>query len=90
MFGKIANSLPLLKDDKGKNINKFTAWWDDGNINIYYLIYIFLKVKKHKKSFTYLACLTNGKIIFCSQDGTIKLIEEKYLNILIYMKYFKK
>ena len=49
VLGKIVNSLTVLKDNKGKNISKFTAWWDDWNINIYYVIYIFLKVKNIKK-----------------------------------------
>ena len=35
VLGKIVNSLTVLKDNKGKNINKFTEGLDDGNINIY-------------------------------------------------------
>ena len=38
LLWKIANSLPVLKDDKGIKIKKFTAWWDNGNINIDYVV----------------------------------------------------
>ena len=36
----------------------------------------------------YLACVANGRIISYPQDGTIKLIEEKYLYILTFWKKY--
>ena len=51
VLGKIVNSLTVLKDNKGKNINKFAEGLDDGNINIYYIdpkrdkIYLDLEIK---------------------------------------------
>ena len=94
VVGKIVNSLIVLKDNKGKNINKFAAGLDDGNINIYYVdpkkdkIYLDFEIKEHTKSVTYLTCLNNGRIISCSQDGTIKVIEETNSYILSYWRRY--
>ena len=94
VLGKIVNSLTVLKDNKGKNINKFAAGLDDGNINIYYVdpkrdkIYLDFEIKEHTKSVTYLTCLNNGRIISCSQDGSMKLIEETNSYILSFWKRY--
>ena len=74
--------LTVLKDYKGKLINKFAAGLDNGTINIYYIdtktsnIFLDYEIKEHAKAVTYIKCLEDGRIITCSQDGTMKLIEE--------------
>ena len=78
----IVHYLTVLKDYKGKAKNKFAAGLDNGTINIYYIdsktnnIYLDFEIKEHSKAVTYIKCLENGRIITCSQDGTMKLIEE--------------
>ena len=94
ILGKIVNSLTVLEDNKGKNINKFAEGLDDGNINIYIVdpkrdkIYLDFEIKEHTKSVTYLTCLNNERIISCSQDGSMKLIEETNSYILSFWKRY--
>ena len=80
--GCIVNSLTVLRDFNGKDLNRFAAGLNNGNINIYSYdpkknqIYLDFEIKEHKESITYITCLHNGRLLTCSQDGTMKLIEE--------------
>ena len=78
----IVHSLCVLKDYKGNNINKFAAGLDNGTIKVYYVdpktsnIYLDFEIKEHSSAVTYMTWLHDGRIITCSQDQTMKLIEE--------------
>ena len=80
--GCIVNSLAVLRDFNGKALNKFAAGLNNGNINIYSYdpkknrIYLDFEIKEHTESVTYITCLHDGRLLTCSQDGTMKLIEE--------------
>ena len=80
--GCIVNSLTVLKDYNGKVLNKFACGLNNGNINIYSYdpkkkhIYLDFEIKEHIESVTYITCLHDGRLLTCSQDGTMKLIEE--------------
>ena len=90
----IVNSLTILNDYKGQPTNKFAAGLDDGNINIYYVdpkrdnIYLDFEIKEHKKSITHLTSLHDGRILSCSQDGTMKLIEETNSYIMSFWRRY--
>ena len=80
--GSIVNCLTLLKDNEGNYTNKFATGLDNGKINVYYFdkkrntIYLDYEIKEHTKAITYLTSLKGGRILSCSLDSTIKLIEE--------------
>ena len=80
--GSIVNCLTLLKDNEGNYTNKFATGLDNGKINVYYFdkkrntIYLDYEIKEHTKAITYLTSLKGGRILSCSLDNTIKLIEE--------------
>ena len=92
--GSIVNSLTVLKDYKGRVINKFAAGLDNGIINVYYVdpktdnIYLDYEIKEHKKGVLYLTCLHDGRILSCGQDGVMKLTEETYSYILSFWKRY--
>ena len=78
----IVHCMALLKDKEGKDTNKFATGLENGNINIYYFdkktnkIYLDYEIKEHTKAVTYIIGLKGGRILTCSQDYTMKLIEE--------------
>ena len=80
--GCIVNSLTVLRDFNGKVLNKFAAGLNNGKINIYCYepkknnIYLDFEIKEHTESITYITCLHDGRLLSCSQDGSMKLIEE--------------
>ena len=80
--GSIVNCLTLLKDNEGNYTNKFATGLENGKINVYYFdkkrntIYLDYEIKEHTKAITYLTSLKGGRILSCSLDSTIKLIEE--------------
>jgi hypothetical protein len=80
--GSIVHCLTLLKDNEGNYTNKFVTGLDNGKINVYYFdkkrntIYLDYEVNEHTKAITYLTSLKGGRILSCSLDNTIKLIEE--------------
>ena len=92
----IVHCLTVLKNYKGKITNKFAAGLDNGTINIYYIdtktnnIYLDFQIKEHTKAVTYISSLQDGRIITCSQDGTMKLIEEtiSYSYLLSFWKRY--
>ena len=92
--GSIINSLTVLKDYKGKLINKFAAGLDNGNINVYYVdpkknnIYLDYVIKEHTKGVLYLTCLHDGRILSCGQDGLMQLTEETYSYILSFWRRY--
>ena len=93
-LGKIVNSLTVLKDLNGTKINKFAAGLDDGRINIYYVdpkcdkIYLDFEINEHTKSVLYITCLNDGRILSCSQDGTMKIFEETNSYLLSFWKRY--
>ena len=94
IIGNIVNSLTVLKDTNGNSINKFAAGLDDGRINIYYVdpnkdnIYLDFEIKEHTKSVSFITSLNDGRILSCSQDGTMKLIEETNSYLLSFWKRY--
>jgi hypothetical protein len=74
--------MTLLKDKEGNYINKFATGLENGNINIYYFdknsnkIYLDFEIKEHTKAVTFITGLRGGRILTCSQDNSMKLIEE--------------
>ena len=94
IIGNIVNSLTVLKDTNGNSINKFAAGLDDGRINIYYVdpnkdnIYLDFEIKEHTKSVSFITSLNDGRILSCSQDGTMKLIEEINSYLLSFWKRY--
>ena len=80
--GSIVHCLTVLKDYKGNLVNKFAAGLENGNINVYYVdpksnnIFLDFEIKEHTKAVTYILCLHDGRLLTCSQDNTMKLIEE--------------
>ena len=78
----IVHCLTLLKDNEGKYNNKFATGLEDGKINVYYYdkkrnkIYLDFEIKEHTKAVVYLTSLKGGRILSCSLDNTMKLIEE--------------
>ena len=94
VVGTIVNTLSVLKDFNGKLTNKFAAGLDNGNINIYYAdpkkntIYLDFEIKEHTKSVSYITSLHDGRILTCSQDGTMKLIEETNSYLLSFWRRY--
>ena len=94
IIGNIVNSLTVLKDTNGNSINKFAAGLDDGRINIYYVdpnkdnIYLDFEIKEHTKSVSFITSLNDGRILSCSQDGTMKLIEDTNSYLLSFWKRY--
>ena len=78
----IVYCMTLLKDKDGNNTNKFATGLDNGKINVYYFdkrtnkIYLDFEIKEHTKAVTYITGLKGGRILSCSYDNTMKLIEE--------------
>ena len=78
----IVYCMTLLKDKEGNNTNKFATGLDNGKINVYYFdkrtnkIYLDFEIKEHTKAVTYITGLKGGRILSCSYDNTMKLIEE--------------
>ena len=78
----IVHCMTLLKDKEGNYINKFATGLENGNINIYYFdkhsnkIYLDFEIKEHTKAVTFITGLKGGRILTCSQDNSMKLIEE--------------
>ena len=78
----IVYCMTLLKDNEGNNTNKFATGLDNGNINVYYFdkktnkIYLDFEIKEHTKAVTFITGLKGGRILSCSYDNTMKLIEE--------------
>ena len=78
----IVHCLTLLKDNEGKYNNKFATGLEDGKINVYYYdkkrnkIYLDFEIKEHTKAVVHLTSLKGGRILSCSLDNTMKLIEE--------------
>jgi hypothetical protein len=93
-LGKIVNSLTVLKDLNGTKINKFAAGLDDGRINIYYVdpkcdkICLDFEINENTKSVLYITCLNDGRILSCSQDGTMKIFEETNSYLLSFWKRY--
>ena len=80
--GSIVHCLTILKDYKGNLVNKFAAGLENGNINVYYVdpksnnIFLDFEIKEHTKAVTHILCLHDGRLLTCSQDNTMKVIEE--------------
>jgi hypothetical protein len=80
--GSIVHCLTVLKDYKGNLVNKFAAGLENGNINVYYVdpksnnIFLDFEIKEHTKAVTHILCLHDGRLLTCSQDNTMKVIEE--------------
>ena len=78
----IVYCMTLLKDIDGNNTNKFATGLDNGKINVYYFdkrtnkIYLDFEIKEHTKAVTFITGLKGGRILSCSYDNTMKLIEE--------------
>ena len=78
----IVYCMTLLKDKDGNNTNKFATGLDNGKINVYYFdkrtnkIYLDFEIKEHTKAVTFITGLKGGRILSCSYDNTMKLIEE--------------
>ena len=78
----IVHCMTLLKDKEGNATNKFATGLENGNINIYYFdkhsnkIYLDFEIKEHTKAVTFITGLKGGRILTCSQDNSMKLIEE--------------
>ena len=78
----IVRSMTLLKDKEGNYTNKFATGLESGKINVYYFdkrsnkIYLDFEIIEHNKAITFLTGLKGGRIITCSQDNTMKIIEE--------------
>ena len=78
----IVRCMTLLKDNEGNYTNKFATGLESGKINIYYYdkktnkIYLDYDIKEHNKAITFITALKGGRIITCSQDSTMKIIEE--------------
>ena len=78
----IVHCMTLLKDKEKNDINKFATGLENGNINIYYFdkssnkIYLDFEIKEHTKAVTFITGLKGGRILTCSQDNSMKLIEE--------------
>ena len=78
----IVYCMTLLKDKEGNNTNKFATGLDNGKINVYYFdkrtnkIYLDFEIKEHTKAVTFITGLKGGRILSCSYDNTMKLIEE--------------
>ena len=92
----IVHCLTVLKDYKGNLINKFAVGLENGNINVYYVdpksnnIFLDFEIKEHTKAVTYITCLHDGRLLTCSQDNTMKLIEEttSYSYLLSFWKRY--
>ena len=92
----VVHCMTLLKDKDGNNTNKFATGLENGNINIYYFdkntnkIYLDFEIKEHTKAVTYITGLKGGRILTCSQDNTMKLIEEtlSYSYLLSFWKRY--
>jgi hypothetical protein len=80
--GSIVHCLTVLKDYKGNLVNKFAAGLENGNINVYYVdpktnnIFLDFEIKEQTKAVTHILCLHDGRLLTCSQDNTMKVIEE--------------
>ena len=78
----IVHCLAVLKDYKGNLTNRFAVGLESGIINIYYIdyktnnIYLDLEIKEHSKAVIFITSLHDGRLLTCSQDNTMKLIEE--------------
>ena len=84
-INSIIYSLTVLIDPyTEKPTNKFAASFENGNINIYNIdqytnkIYLDFEIKEHKEAVTYITCLHDGRLVTCSQDNTMKIIEITY------------
>lgn len=94
--GNIVHCLIVLKDYKGKLTNRFAAGLENGNINIYYLdsktnnIFLDFEIKEHSKAVSYITCLHDGRLLTCSYDNTMKVIEEtiSYSYLLSFWKRY--
>ena len=92
----IVHCLAILKDYKGNLTNRFAAGLESGKINIYFIepktnnIFLDFEIKEHAKAVTYITCLDNGRLLTCSQDNTMKLIEEtiSYSYLLSFWKRY--
>ena len=92
----IVHCLVVLKDYKGKLTNRFAAGLENGNINIYYLdsktnnIFLDFEIKEHSKAVNYITCLHDGRLLTCSFDNTMKVIEEtiSYSYLLSFWKRY--
>ena len=92
----IVHCMTLLKDNKGKDTNKFATALENGKINVYYFdkgynkIYLDYEIKEHTKAVTYITGLTGFRILSISQDNTMKIIEEtlSYSYLLSFWKRY--
>ena len=92
----IVHCLVVLKDYKGKLTNRFAVGLENGNINIYYLdsktnnIFLDFEIKEHTKGVNYITCLHDGRLLTCSYDNTMKVIEEtiSYSYLLSFWKRY--
>ena len=92
----IIHCLVVLKDYKGKLTNRFAVGLENGNINIYYLdsktnnIFLDFEIKEHTKAVNYITCLHDGRLLTCSYDNTMKVIEEtiSYSYLLSFWKRY--
>ena len=92
----IVHCLVVLKDYKGKLTNRFAVGLENGNINIYYLdsktnnIFLDFEIKEHTKAVNYITCLHDGRLLTCSYDNTMKVIEEtiSYSYLLSFWKRY--
>ena len=91
----IVHCMTLLKDKEGKNTNHFATGLESGKINVYYFdkksnkIYLDYEINEHTKAVTYITGLKGGRLLTCSQDNTMKIIEET-LNYSYLLSFWKR
>ena len=91
----IVHCMTLLKDNEGKTTNHFATGLESGKINVYYFdkrsnkIYLDYEINEHTKAVTYITGLKGGRILTCSQDNTMKIIEET-LNYSYLLSFWKR
>ena len=91
----IVHCMTLLKDNEGKTTNHFATALESGKINVYYFdkrsnkIYLDYEINEHTKAVTYITGLKGCRILTCSQDNTMKIIEET-LNYSYLLSFWKR
>jgi len=91
----IVHCMTLLKDNEGKTTNHFATGLESGKINVYYFdkrsnkIYLDYEINEHTKAVTYITGLKGCRILTCSQDNTMKIIEET-LNYSYLLSFWKR
>ena len=91
----IVHCMTLLKDNEGKTTNHFVTGLESGKINVYYFdkksnkIYLDYEINEHTKAVMYITGLKGGRILTCSLDNTMKIIEET-LNYSYLLSFWKR